>query len=72
MTEPDAYDLVIIGAGPTGLFAAYYAGFRGLKMALVDSLPDARLLTLQGLDHFATPKDFRVMDAALEFIGATI
>ena len=46
--------------------------FAGPGDPLVDSLPDARLLTLQGLDHFATPKDFRVMDAALEFIGATI
>ena len=33
-------DLLIIGAGPTGLFAAYYAGFRGLSVAVVDSLPD--------------------------------
>jgi thioredoxin reductase len=42
MTEAsgDSYDLVIIGAGPTGLFAAYYAGFRGLTMAVVDSLPE--------------------------------
>jgi thioredoxin reductase (NADPH) len=42
MTEVpgDSYDLAIIGAGPTGLFAAYYAGFRGLSMAVVDSLPE--------------------------------
>ncbi len=33
-------DLVIIGAGPTGLFAAYYAGFRGFRVAVVDSLPE--------------------------------
>lgn len=33
-------DLLIIGAGPTGLFAAYYAGFRGLTMAVVDALPE--------------------------------
>jgi ferredoxin/flavodoxin---NADP+ reductase len=33
-------DLLIIGAGPTGLYAAYYAGFRGLRVALVDSLPE--------------------------------
>lgn len=33
-------DLLIIGAGPTGLFAAYYAGFRGLSVAVVDSLPE--------------------------------
>jgi ferredoxin/flavodoxin---NADP+ reductase len=31
-------DLLIIGAGPAGLFAAYYAGFRGLRTALIDSL----------------------------------
>lgn len=36
----DSYDIVIIGAGPTGLFAAYYAGFRGLSMAVLDSLPE--------------------------------
>ena len=42
MTEAsgDSYDLLIIGAGPTGLFAAYYAGFRDLSVALVDSLPE--------------------------------
>ena len=33
-------DLLIIGAGPTGLYSAYYAGFRGLRVALVDSLPE--------------------------------
>ncbi|HET6501357.1 MAG TPA: NAD(P)/FAD-dependent oxidoreductase [Amycolatopsis sp.] len=34
-------DVLIVGAGPTGLFAGYYAGFRGLSMAIVDSLPEA-------------------------------
>ncbi|MBF9133499.1 NAD(P)/FAD-dependent oxidoreductase [Plantactinospora sp. S1510] len=33
-------DVAIIGAGPTGLFAAYYAGFRGLSVAVVDVLPE--------------------------------
>lgn len=33
-------DVAVIGAGPTGLFATYYAGFRGLRVALVDSLPE--------------------------------
>ena len=32
----------MIGAGPSGLFAAYYAGFRGMSVAVVDSLPDDR------------------------------
>jgi ferredoxin/flavodoxin---NADP+ reductase len=33
-------DLLVVGAGPTGLFAAYYAGFRGLSVAVLDSLPE--------------------------------
>lgn len=33
-------DIAIIGAGPTGLFAAYYAGFRGLSTVVVDTLPE--------------------------------
>jgi thioredoxin reductase len=33
-------DLAIIGAGPSGLFAAYYAGFRGLTVAVIDTLPE--------------------------------
>ena len=32
-------DALIIGAGPAGLYAAYYAGFRGLSAAIMDSLP---------------------------------
>ncbi|MFJ4772226.1 NAD(P)/FAD-dependent oxidoreductase [Streptomyces uncialis] len=33
-------DLLIIGAGPTGLYAAYYAGFRGMSVAVADALPE--------------------------------
>lgn len=33
-------DVAIIGAGPTGLFAAYYAGFRGLSVTVIDVLPE--------------------------------
>jgi thioredoxin reductase (NADPH) len=33
--------MAIIGAGPTGLFAAYYAGFRGFSSAIIDALPEA-------------------------------
>jgi thioredoxin reductase len=43
MSAPEdlSVDIVIVGAGPTGLFAGYYAGFRGLTMAIVDSLPES-------------------------------
>ena len=32
-------DVVVVGAGPTGLYGAYYAGFRGLSTVVVDVLP---------------------------------
>src|SRR4051812_38277435 len=34
-------DIAIIGAGPAGLYGAYYAGFRGLSTLVVDNLPEA-------------------------------
>ncbi|HEX6359376.1 NAD(P)/FAD-dependent oxidoreductase [Actinophytocola sp.] len=37
---PHKVDVLVVGAGPTGLFAAYYAGFRGLSVAVLDSLPE--------------------------------
>ncbi len=36
----DLFDLTIIGAGPAGLYASFYAGFRGLKVKLIDSLEE--------------------------------
>jgi len=34
------YDIAIIGAGPTGLFAAFYAGFREMKTLILDARPE--------------------------------
>jgi thioredoxin reductase (NADPH) len=34
-------DVLIVGAGPTGLYGAYYAGFRGLSTTVVDVLPQS-------------------------------
>lgn len=41
MTAPETIetDVLIVGAGPTGLYGAYYAGFRGLSTVIVDVLP---------------------------------
>lgn len=36
---PEIYDITIIGGGPIGLFAAFYAGLRKAKTKLIDSLP---------------------------------
>jgi ferredoxin/flavodoxin---NADP+ reductase len=40
MTEQDIKDITIIGGGPTGLFAAFYAGLRGVSCRIVDALPE--------------------------------
>src|SRR5207248_331991 len=34
----DIKDITIIGAGPTGLFGAFYAGMRGASCRLIDTL----------------------------------
>jgi pimeloyl-ACP methyl ester carboxylesterase len=44
--------------------------FAGPPEPLLDALPDARLVTLRGIDHFQSPRDFACIDAALDFIGA--
>ncbi|MEP6755356.1 MAG: NAD(P)/FAD-dependent oxidoreductase [Chthonomonadales bacterium] len=36
----DHFDVTIIGAGPVGLFGSFYAGMRGMKTLLLDSLPE--------------------------------
>ena len=33
-------DITIIGGGPTGLFAAFYAGLRGCSTRIIDALPE--------------------------------
>jgi thioredoxin reductase len=39
MTHPIT-DITIIGGGPTGLFASFYAGMRGATAQIVDALPE--------------------------------
>lgn len=59
LSHIDADVLVVLGtddfAGPAG--------------PLVDALPSAHLVELPGVDHFATPKSMRFLDAALRFLG---
>jgi thioredoxin reductase (NADPH) len=35
----DAFDITFVGAGPTGLFGAFYAGLREMKVKIIDALP---------------------------------
>lgn len=39
MTHHPLVDITIIGGGPTGLFALFYAGMRGVSAQIVDALP---------------------------------
>src|SRR6476646_5534421 len=41
MPDADIYDIAIIGAGPTGLYGAFYAGMRQMKTLILDALPEA-------------------------------
>ncbi|MFN2147821.1 MAG: NAD(P)/FAD-dependent oxidoreductase [Anaerolineales bacterium] len=47
-TSMEIFDITFIGAGPTGLFGAFYAGLRELKVKIIDALPQAggQLITL--------------------------
>lgn len=37
----ELFDITIIGAGPTGLFCAFYAGLRGMSVKVIEALPEA-------------------------------
>lgn len=39
MHTNEVYDVTIIGGGPTGMFAAFYAGMRELKTKIIETLP---------------------------------
>ncbi|WP_280417953.1 NAD(P)/FAD-dependent oxidoreductase [Nocardia carnea] len=67
-------DILVVGAGPAGLFAAYYAGFRGLRVAVLDALsepggqvsamyPEKAILDIAG---FPSVKGRELIDRLLE------
>src|SRR4051812_28843626 len=39
-TPEEIFDVTIIGAGPVGLFGAFYAGLREARVKLIDSLEE--------------------------------
>lgn len=43
--------------------------FAGPADRLVSALPDARLVTLAGADHFGTPQDFRFIQAVVDHLA---
>lgn len=41
LSNPTVFDITFIGAGPTGLFGAFYAGLREMSCKIIDALPKA-------------------------------
>ena len=40
MSEEKIYDITIIGGGPVGLWAAFYAGLRGMTVNIIERLSE--------------------------------
>ena len=38
-SSPQSYDLIVIGGGPAGLFAAFYGGMRQASVKIIESMP---------------------------------
>jgi thioredoxin reductase (NADPH) len=76
-------DITILGGGPTGLFALFYAGMRGVRAQIIDALPDlgGQLTALYPEKYIfdvggfpkVLAKDFvrMLVEQALQFQGAT-
>lgn len=37
--DEKVYEITVIGGGPAGLFATFYAGMRGASVKLIESMP---------------------------------
>ncbi|HZI26603.1 MAG TPA: NAD(P)/FAD-dependent oxidoreductase [Gemmatimonadaceae bacterium] len=82
-TRHPQVDITIIGGGPTGLFALFYAGMRGVSAQIVDALPQlgGQLTALYPEKYIfdvggfpkVLAKDFvkSLTEQALQFKGAT-
>ncbi|MFA5808550.1 MAG: NAD(P)-binding protein, partial [bacterium] len=44
----ELYDITVVGAGPVGLYAAYYAGLRECRTKLIETYPQVggRLISM--------------------------
>ena len=40
MERNEIYDITIVGGGPIGLFTAFYAGMRQMKVKIIESMPE--------------------------------
>jgi hypothetical protein len=54
-----------------GLASSFEHNWRATGWRLLAALPDARLVTLRGVDHFGTPSDFGSIDAVTRFLAGS-
>ena len=45
MTETNIVDITIVGGGPVGLWAAFYAGLRGATVKVIESWSTDRFIS---------------------------
>jgi pimeloyl-ACP methyl ester carboxylesterase len=69
--RPDLGPALLAGVTCPVLVVLGDQDFAGPADPLMDALPDATLVILRGVDHFATPKSFDFIDAGLDFLGAS-
>ena len=75
MRRPNGTSITVEGLGRITCPVLVVLGdqdFAGPADPLVEALSDVTLVTLKGVDHFATPKDFGFLDAGLDFLGAQL
>lgn len=77
------YDLLIVGGGPVGLYAAFYAGMRGLSVGLIEAFdqvggqpehlyPEKKIYDVAGLPEISGATLIENLLKQLEFVKADI
>ena len=64
MSEHHLVDITIIGAGPVGLAAAYYAGHRDASVRIVESLGNDHVAVVQHDRYYRDRSDLRFEERA--------
>ena len=57
INEPNGYKVGIIGAGPSGLTAAYYLALRGYDVTIYEAKKHAGGMTMYGIPKYRLPMD---------------
>ncbi len=65
--QSDMYDVTVIGAGPVGLYAAYYAGLRDCRTKILETYPEVggRLISMYPEKRSSTSPDTRRSSLAI-------